>query len=266
MIERFDAQILWIGRRPEDEEIRTAIEALGRLGRAPRYIQADATDPVDLARAYGLITQSYPRLHGIVHSAIVLRDRTLAKMSEEDFCAGLLPKVDLSVRLAQVFAAQQLDFILFFSSIESFLTLPGQSNYAAGCAFKDAFALRLAQERSCKVVIVNWGYWGSVGVVKDQVHRQQVAQLGFGSSEPREACDASAEDGLSRSRAQRPPRDAATRNPRRLQLARAPSCAGVKSGKPSSPPSARANETKAKFSMERRRGSSAARSSRAQSK
>ena len=190
MIERFDAQILWIGRRPEDEEIRTAIEALGRLGRAPRYIQADATDPVDLARAYGLITQSYPRLHGIVHSAIVLRDRTLAKMSEEDFCAGLLPKVDLSVRLAQVFAAQQLDFILFFSSIESFLTLPGQSNYAAGCAFKDAFALRLAQERSCKVVIVNWGYWGSVGVVKDQVHRQQVAQLGFGSIEPREAFDA----------------------------------------------------------------------------
>ena len=187
MIEKFGAQLIWIGRRQEDDEIRRAISSLGLLGTAPRYIQADATDPAELARAYELIKQSYPRLNGIVHSAIVLRDRTLAKMSEADFCAGLMPKIDLSVRLAQVFAAEPLDFILFFSSIESFLTLPGQSNYAAGCAFKDAFALRLAQERSCRVLIVNWGYWGSVGVVKDEAHRQQVAQLGFGSIEPREA-------------------------------------------------------------------------------
>ena len=66
-------------------------------------------------------------------------------MSPEQFEAGLRAKVDTSVQLARVFAGDDLDFVLFFSSIQSFNKAPGQSNYAAGCTFKDALAQYLAQ-------------------------------------------------------------------------------------------------------------------------
>jgi polyketide synthase PksN len=100
-----------------------------------------------------------------VHSAIVLKDSSLANMAVEQFTASLEANVDVCVRIAQVFNPETLDFVLFFSSIQSFCTFGGQSNYAAGCTFKDAFADWLRQDCSSAVKVVNWGYWGSVGVV-----------------------------------------------------------------------------------------------------
>ena len=43
------------------------------------------------------------------------------------------------------FGQEALDFVVFFSSLQSFSKAAGQSNYAAGCTFKDAFASRLAK-------------------------------------------------------------------------------------------------------------------------
>ncbi len=41
----------------------------------------------------------------------------------------------------------------------SFQKAPGQSNYAAGCTFKDAFAKRISQKAPYAVKVVNWGFW-----------------------------------------------------------------------------------------------------------
>ena len=37
---------------------------------------------------------------------------------------------------------------------------------------------------------MNWGYWGSVGVVKDTSYRDRMEQAGVGSIEPEEAMNA----------------------------------------------------------------------------
>ncbi|HYM34271.1 MAG TPA: KR domain-containing protein, partial [Steroidobacteraceae bacterium] len=111
--------------------------------------------------------------------------KSLAQMDEARFRTSLAAKVDTSVRLAQVFANEPLDFVLFFSSVQSFSKAAGQSNYAAGCTFKDAFAQHLARIWSCPVKIMNWGYWGSVGVVASESYRTKMAQLGIGSIQPR---------------------------------------------------------------------------------
>lgn len=126
----------------------------------PIYIQADATYLKSLQKAYEEIKQTHAEIHGVIHSAIVLLDKSLANMDEESFRAGFSAKMDVSVHLAQVFQHEALDFVLFFSSMQSFIKAPGQSNYAAGCTFKDAFARQLAQEWACAVKVMNWGYWG----------------------------------------------------------------------------------------------------------
>ncbi|HYK02059.1 MAG TPA: SDR family NAD(P)-dependent oxidoreductase [Thermoanaerobaculia bacterium] len=184
MIEHYRANVVWIGRREYDAAIEEKVNSLAGLGPAPLYISADATDLDALERARETILQLYPAIHGVVQSAIVLRDQSLAGMDEAGFRASLSAKVDVSVNMDRVFGEQELDFMLFFSSIISFAKSPGQSNYSAGCTFKDSFALALQQRRAYPVKIMNWGYWGNVGVVADEAYNRIMAQMGIGSIEP----------------------------------------------------------------------------------
>ncbi|MFC8688796.1 SDR family NAD(P)-dependent oxidoreductase [Brevibacillus porteri] len=190
MIRTYQAQIIWIGRRKKDESIQNKINQLAALGPAPFYIEADATDRESLQSAYEESKKRFGKINGVIHSAIVLLDRSLANMDETTFRAGLVPKVEVSVRMSQVFGEEPLDFVLFFSSINSFTKSPGQSNYASGCAFKDAFAHQLAEEWTCAVKVMNWGYWGSVGIVASKGYQERMEQIGIGSIEPAEGMEA----------------------------------------------------------------------------
>ncbi|MED1663357.1 SDR family NAD(P)-dependent oxidoreductase [Brevibacillus laterosporus] len=190
MIQTYQAQIIWIGRRQKDEAIQAKLNRLAQLGKAPYYIAADATDLQSLTMAYEEIKQQFSQVNGVIHSAIVLLDQSYAHMDEKRFLAGLAPKVHVSVRLAQVFQKEELDFVLFFSSLSSFTKAPGQSNYASGCTFKDAFAHQLSLEWNCAVKVINWGYWGSVGTVATKDYQDRMEQAGMGSIEPPEAMDA----------------------------------------------------------------------------
>jgi len=187
MIRAYNAQIIWLGRREKDTGIQTKLDKLATLGTAPYYIAADASDFVALSNAYEEIRQKFSRIDGIIHSSIVLLDKSLANMDETIFQAGLSAKVDVSVRMTQVFAQEPLDFVLFFSSFISHTKAPGQSNYAAGCTFKDAFAHQLAREWPCAVKVINWGYWGSVGIVTSQTYQDRMLQAGIDSIEVADA-------------------------------------------------------------------------------
>ena len=188
MIENYGARIAWIGRRKREGRVQEKLDALEKTGLAPLYVRADAEDQKALQGACDRIFRQFGEIHGVVHSAIVLQDQSLSRMDEEQFKAALSAKVNVSVCMAGVFCRKPLDFALFFSSMISFEKSPGQSNYAAGCTFKDAFARRLAREWDCPVKIMNWGYWGSVGIVKGR--EQVMARFGMGSIEPREGMEA----------------------------------------------------------------------------
>ena len=143
-------------------------------------------------RAYEEIKARYGQINGVVHAAVVLLDQSLAHMDEARFLAGLAAKVETSVQMARVFQQEPLDFVLFFSSIMTFLKPPGQANYAAGCTFQDAFAHQLGREWSRPqggpvVKVMHWGYWGGIGVAASETYRERMAKAGLGSIDPSEA-------------------------------------------------------------------------------
>ena len=190
MIQKYGAQIIWIGRREKDERIQADIDELRGLGNKPYYITADARDREALQKAYEEIKEEYKQINGVIHSAIVLLDKSLMNMEEERFKAGLSAKVDVSVNTAHVFGKENLDFMMFFSSMNSFTKAAGQSNYSSGCTFTDSFAHQLSRELRCKVKIMNWGYWGSVGTVSGKEYQDRMRKAGIGSIEPPEAMEA----------------------------------------------------------------------------
>jgi hypothetical protein len=120
---------------------------------------------------------------------MVLEDRSLLRMTEEQFLAALSAKAATTVAMGQVFAECTRDFILFFSSLQSFAKSAGQGNYAAGSLFADVYAAALARRCQCKVRVINWGYWSEVGAVRDEKHRARMIRRGIHSIDPATAMD-----------------------------------------------------------------------------
>src|SRR6185503_7825480 len=92
----------------------------------------------------------------------------------------------------QVFRDEPVDFFLFFSSIDSFMTSHGKASYTSGCAFMDAYAHQLSRESSAAVKVMNWRYWGEVGAgaVVPEIVKNRLARFGIGSIEPDEGMKA----------------------------------------------------------------------------
>lgn len=185
------ARLILVGRRKLDNATQAKLAEIESCGAKVVYKRADMTDRLAMQQVVAYAKETFGHINGVVHSAIVLQDQLIAQMSETDLRAVLAPKVKGSVILADVLRNESLDFLLFFSSAQSFVGNPGQSNYAAGSTFKDAFALSLNQDPDFTTVkVINWGYWGSVGIVSGLQYQQQMLAQGMLSIKPAQGMEA----------------------------------------------------------------------------
>ncbi|WP_299535815.1 non-ribosomal peptide synthetase [uncultured Streptomyces sp.] len=159
MIRRYRAQVVWLGRRPQDARIEAAVaRAAGADGPPPLYLRCDATDLASLRAAKDGIVRRFGAVHGVIHAGLVFSGASVARMSEAQFEDVLRGKVDASVRCMQVFGGEALDFALFLSSINSYLKAIKQANYAAACTFLDSFALTVRRRYGAAGKVLNLGY------------------------------------------------------------------------------------------------------------
>ena len=205
------AQVVWVGRSPANADIQQSIhrvfqktalsqksahsqktaqnqEGVLNMPKAPVYVQADATNPDELQRIKQQVQQAYGPIKGVVQTALTLQDQSFVNLSETDFMSVFNTKARGVLALEQCFREEhsELDFLLLFSSMMSFTRQAGQSNYAAGSTFMDAYAHWLNHRWDCPVKVINWGYWGSVGSVSSAKFQQKMAQWGLGSIEAQE--------------------------------------------------------------------------------
>ncbi len=159
VVRQYQAQVIWIGRRPQDAAITAQIAEIAQHGPAPCYIVADATQPEALRAALCSIRQRWPQIHGVIHAATGAFDQSIAETDLAGFRAVLAAKLDAAIATAAVFGAEPLDWLLFFSSVLSLERPGGYAGYAAGGAFMDALALHLRQQKSYPVQVMNWGHW-----------------------------------------------------------------------------------------------------------
>lgn len=184
------ARVALVGRREPSPENQARLAELARLGGEGLYVRADIADAEALRRAVADVEARFGEIHGVVHTAIVLKDATIERLDQATLDEVLAPKAAGSVALAQVLAGRTLDFVMFFSSAQSFAGNAGQANYAAACTFEDAYAAALRCQLGCPVKVINWGYWGSVGVVSTDRYQRALAQRGVQSITPAEGMEA----------------------------------------------------------------------------
>jgi acyl transferase domain-containing protein len=172
------ANLVLVGRRSADAEIEATLQSLAALGGRAIYCPGDITSLPAMAAVVQTTRERFGPLHGIVHSALVLRDAPLTRLSEADFRAAWEPKAHGFDTLLTATAGETLDFILVHSSLNAFWANASQGNYVAGCAYKDARALQVARARSTAVRVINWGFWGDTGVVSGGGYHEALARQG----------------------------------------------------------------------------------------
>ncbi|MGH8876155.1 MAG: SDR family NAD(P)-dependent oxidoreductase, partial [Stackebrandtia sp.] len=180
------ARLILVGRRPESPEITAELRNLTSLGAEVIYRSGDVTDTARLEAIVAETTGRFGAIHGVVHAGMVLHDGIIERLDESTLRAVLAPKADGSRVLADLFAAATLDFMLFFSSVQSFTGSAGQSNYAAASTAQDAFGRWAAGRCGFPVKIINWGFWGTVGSVATESYRKTLAARGYHSISPDE--------------------------------------------------------------------------------
>ncbi|MBF0119062.1 MAG: SDR family NAD(P)-dependent oxidoreductase [Desulfobacterales bacterium] len=190
MAENYSAKLILTGRSILNEKQKKKIEEIKKSGGEVLYLQGDASNLEQMKEVIEKAKNHFGKINGVIHSAIVLEAKSLLDMDEETFRKAIYPKVWGSVILYKLLKDEPLDFMLFFSSIQSFFSNIGLSNYASACTFKDAFASYISHKSPFPVKIINWGFWGTVGIVATESHNKLMTGMGVKSIDVEEGMEA----------------------------------------------------------------------------
>ncbi|BCJ93986.1 hypothetical protein acsn021_15550 [Anaerocolumna cellulosilytica] len=177
--EKYHGKLILIGRSKADSLLDNTMKKIRQMGGDVFYCQGDVTDPVSMKQIMSESKARFGRINGVIHSALVLQDQAVRNMDEASLMHVLSPKVKGSVVLHNAVKGEALDFIMYFSSGQTFIGNPGQSNYAAACAFTDSFALYENEKVSFPVKLINWGFWGEVGIVAGEEYNKRLTESGI---------------------------------------------------------------------------------------
>ncbi|NMM42640.1 type I polyketide synthase [Pseudoalteromonas arctica] len=148
-------------------------------------VEARAIDIADSSQVYKLFAEldnSKSPIKGIIHSAGVLHDIQLSKISKEDYQKVLRPKVEGALNLHNASLNLQygeIETFVLFSSVSSIVGNPGQSNYVAANCFLDAFAF-YRRSKGLVATTINWGALADAGMVsRDKAVAEILKQQGI---------------------------------------------------------------------------------------
>ena len=150
----------------EDARSQKTIYDCNSLGCNVDLIKGDITRIHDVRRAFK--GASKPVI-GVIQGAMVLRDRMFTTMTPQEFREPISPKVDGTWNLHKVAQeqSQSLDFFTMLSSVSGLVGQLGQSNYAAGNVFLDAFATYRLQQ-GLPACAIDLGPIEDVGYLNDK--------------------------------------------------------------------------------------------------
>ena len=148
-----------------------AIQALEQAGAKVLVVQADVTQPGDVARVLAE-SQALAPLAGIFHLAGVSEYGTLLQQSATRFANVIAPKVFGTWHLHTATAGMALDFVVYFSSGAALLGLGWNGSYAAANCFMDALAHH-RRTAGLPALSINWGPWADAGMVATESTNRQ---------------------------------------------------------------------------------------------
>ncbi|WP_099288341.1 sulfolipid-1 biosynthesis phthioceranic/hydroxyphthioceranic acid synthase [Mycobacterium persicum] len=155
-------RIVLTARSQPNPKARQAIESLRAAGADIVVECGNIAEPETGDRLVSVATATGLPVRGVLHSAAVVEDATLANITDELIDRDWSPKVFGSWNLHRAMSGQPLDWFCLFSSGAALLGSPGQGAYAAANSWVDAFA-HWRRAQGLPVCAIAWGAWAEVG-------------------------------------------------------------------------------------------------------
>ncbi len=160
---RYGARLVLLSQGGLDEQRREKCRQLEAWGASVSYYQVDIADRAALEAIWKKVKAEVGAIHGVIHLARRVEDGLLLAKSWAAFERVIRAKVDGTLNLDELSAAEPLDFFFLFSSMAAF-GIRGSADYGYSAAFQNAFAGHRAQrvaagERFGKTLACGWGSW-----------------------------------------------------------------------------------------------------------
>ena len=163
----------WLNQHAEHDATSQRIkkvQVIEAYGAKVTSISANVADSKSMQQAINAASTQCGKIQGVLHAAGTMDDGLIMLKSQASAAAVIDAKMKGALILDELFANKPLDFFIVFSSIASYLGLPGQIDYTAANAFLDAFACERSRRASGKTLVINWNAWRDVGMVVDGHH------------------------------------------------------------------------------------------------
>lgn len=161
----------WLASHDESDSVTQKIQRVRAFldrGSNVEIVQADVSDPAQMAELVQALVAKLGRLDGVIHSAGVPGGRVIQLRETAVDQAVMAPKVVGTQILGDLLATLPLEiqprFFLCCSSLNALLGGVGQVDYTAANAFMDAFAHDYSRKTGIPTIAVNWGAWADGGM------------------------------------------------------------------------------------------------------
>jgi malonyl CoA-acyl carrier protein transacylase len=153
----------------EDEEdkktgnkIKTIREIEARGGHVYLF-QGDCSKYRQMKNLLEHLRERFGKINGIIHSAGKEGEGLLVRKDESKFSNVLNSKVAGTWILDHLTQKDNLDFLVLFSTVATFLMNPGQTDYTAANAYLDSYAYYRSRQGK-KTLALNWVTWKETGM------------------------------------------------------------------------------------------------------
>lgn len=153
---------------PENDRMGRKLARLIELSTAGdvAVFSGDVSNVEDMERVVDEVRSELGPIAGVVHAAGVIDDAPILTKNSIEIGEVLAPKVHGAQVLLDVFGADELDWVVLFSSSSTVTAPAGQVDYVAANEYLNALAATRRDGRT-KVKTIAWGPWSDVGMAVD---------------------------------------------------------------------------------------------------
>ena len=157
----------WLQSHDKQDTISLKIKKLKRLvtkGAKVHFIQADIADLAKMKKAVIAAEKKFGTVNGIIHAAGVPGEGIMQLKEKEEVEKVMVPKIEGTQNLLNIFGNHELDFMVLCSSIASILGGVGLVDYCSANHYMDSIASTTRLKGGGQIVSVGWDMWGETGM------------------------------------------------------------------------------------------------------
>jgi len=155
-----------------NREITRTLALLKKAGSNAAYFPADVRDLASVSRVIEEVKAAFGPIKGLIHGAGVLEDRFIVDQTLDQFNKVYNTKVNGLENLLKAIPEDEMRYLVLFSSVSARVGNTGQVAYAMANEVLNKVGRAYAeQNKSCRVVSINWGPWDG-GMVTDSLKKE----------------------------------------------------------------------------------------------